>query len=59
MKPRTDVTALVAGLLACALAVLGLWGAFGVIAWSLVAVITPLILVIVGVIGLFASRERS
>ena len=59
MRPRTDVTALVAGLLACALAGLGRGGAFGVIAWSVVAVVAPVILVVVGVIGLFASRERS
>lgn len=59
MRPRTDVTALVAGLLACTLAGLGLWGAFGVIAWSVVAVVAPVSLVVVGVIGLLASRERT
>ncbi|MFT3875426.1 MAG: hypothetical protein QM708_03205 [Propioniciclava sp.] len=59
MRPRTDVVALVSGLLACVLAVLGLWAAFGTVAWSSVAVAAPISLVAVGLIGLIASREKS
>lgn len=59
MRPRTDVVALVSGLLACSLAALGLWAAFGAVTWSLVAVAAPVLLVVVGLIGLVASRKKS
>ncbi|MFP5415622.1 MAG: hypothetical protein ACLGHZ_01890 [Actinomycetes bacterium] len=59
MKPRTDVVALVVGLLACAIAGLGLWEAFGTLSWSAVTVAVPILLVAVGVVGLWASRQRS
>lgn len=59
MKPRTDVVALVVGLLAVALAVLGLWAAFGVVNWAAVAVAAPVSLVAFGLVGLFASRGKS
>lgn len=59
MKPRTDVVALVAGLLALSLAGLGLWAAFGTVSWAGVMIAAPVLLVVYGLIGLFASRSRS
>lgn len=59
MTPRSDVVALVVGLLACALAGLGLWEAFGTVSWSAVTVAVPILLVLVGVVGLLASRPRT
>lgn len=58
MKPRTDVVALVVGLVLIAVAALGLWEAFGTVAWSTVAIAAPVCLVAFGLIGLFASRGR-
>lgn len=59
MKPRTDVVALVLGLVAVTLGGLGLWAAFGTVSWSAVAVAAPLCLVVFGLLGLVASRGRS
>ena len=59
MSPRTDVVALVVGLLACALAGLGLWAAFGTVTWSAVTLAVPILLVVVGLVGLLASRPRT
>lgn len=56
MKPRTDVAGLVTGLLALALAGLGLWSAFGVVNWAWVGFIAPLGLVGLGILGLLGSR---
>ena len=58
MTPRGDVLGLVVGLLAVALAVLGLWQAFGTVSWSAVAIVAPLLVVMVGLIGLLASRGK-
>ena len=59
MKPRTDVVALVIGLVLMALAGVGLWEAFGAVAWSTVAIAAPVCLVVFGLIGLFASRGKA
>ncbi|HHU38955.1 MAG TPA: hypothetical protein GXZ45_06735 [Propionibacterium sp.] len=59
MTPRTDVVALVVGLVAIALAALGLWAGFGVVNWATVAIAAPVSLVVFGLIGLFASRGKS
>ena len=59
MKPRTDVVSLVIGLVLVALAAVGLWEAFGTVAWSSVAVAAPVCLVVFGLVGLFASRGKS
>ncbi|MDO5533181.1 MAG: hypothetical protein Q4F65_00825 [Propionibacteriaceae bacterium] len=56
MRPRTDVVALVVGLIAVAVAALGLWAAFGAVSWPAVAIAAPLALVVVGLVGLVASR---
>lgn len=58
MKPRTDVVALVIGLVLLALAGVGLWEAFSAVAWSTVAIAAPVCLVVFGLIGLFASRGK-
>lgn len=57
MNRRPDVLALLTGLIACAVAVLGLWAGFGTISWSAVTVAAPLCLVAIGLIGLIASRK--
>jgi hypothetical protein len=57
---RVDVVALVAGLLFTAVASASLWLAFtGSIRWDLLKVAAPLTLVVVGVIGLALSRNRT
>lgn len=57
---RVDVVALIAGLLLTGIASASLWLAFtGAIDWHLVSVATPLALVMVGVLGLALSRNRS
>lgn len=57
-RHRPDVVALVTGLLAIALALLGLWAAFGSVNWSAVAVLAPVSLVVFGLVGLVASRGK-
>lgn len=59
MTGRVDIPALVVGLLGLMLAGLGLWRAFGAVNWSLVGVAIPLVLVLVGLLGLVLSRPRS
>lgn len=59
MMPRTDVVALVVGLVALALAALGLWAAFCVVNWAAIAIAAPVSLVAFGLIGLLASRGKS
>jgi len=57
---RVDVVALIFGLLFTAVATGALWLAFtGSINWQLVKVAAPLALVVVGVLGLAFSRNRS
>ena len=57
---RVDVVALVTGLLFTAVAAASLWLAFtGSIRWELLKVAAPLTLVVVGVIGLALSRNRT
>ncbi|MDN5571545.1 MAG: hypothetical protein L0G22_09890 [Propionibacteriaceae bacterium] len=59
MRHSTDVTALVLGLVCLLVAVLGIWGAFGTVNWAWVFGATPVCLVVVGLIGLFASRSKT
>ena len=57
---RVDVVALVFGVLMTGIAVGSLWFAFtGSIDWGLLRVAAPLALVVVGVVGLALSRNRS
>jgi hypothetical protein len=57
---RVDVVALMSGLLLTAIAVGSLWLTFGGrIDWQLLRVVAPLSLVVVGVLGLALSRNRS
>ena len=57
---RVDVVALISGLLLTGVAVGSLWLAFhGSINWQLVRVISPMALVVVGVLGLALSRNRE
>jgi hypothetical protein len=57
---RVDVVALIAGLLMTGVAVGSLWLSLtGSIDWGLVKVAAPLVLVVVGVLGLALSRNRS
>lgn len=58
MTRRTDVPGLVVGLLLLVLAGLGLWTAFGTVNWAWVGVATPLVFVLVGMLGLMLSRSR-
>ena len=60
MKRRPDTVSLILGLLATVLAVTGLWMSVGGrLDWSAVKIAAPLILVVVGIIGLAASRSRT
>jgi hypothetical protein len=57
---RVDVVALIAGLLLTGVAVGSLWLSLtGSIDWDLLKVAAPLVLVVVGVLGLALSRNRS
>lgn len=57
---RVDVVALMSGLLLTAVAVGSLWLTFvGSIDWQLLRVVAPLTLVVLGVLGLTLSRNRS
>jgi hypothetical protein len=57
---RVDVVALVAGLLLTGVAACSLWLTFtGSIDWEVIRVAAPLVLVVVGVLGLALSRNRS
>ncbi|QIK73035.1 hypothetical protein G7070_13160 [Propioniciclava coleopterorum] len=49
---------MVIGLVSLLLAGLGLWAAFGQVSWTAVALAAPLCLVVIGVLGLLASRHR-
>jgi hypothetical protein len=55
-----DVVALVFGLLLSAVAVAALWQSFvGALDWELLKIAAPLALVMIGVLGLALSRNRS
>ncbi|MGO1973774.1 MAG: hypothetical protein ACTH2Q_12545 [Propionibacteriaceae bacterium] len=57
---RVDVVSLIVGLLLTALAGLALWWSFdNAVDWDLVKIATPLILVLVGIVGLSLSRNRE
>lgn len=58
MKRSVDATALVTGLVALLIALVGLWAAFGSVPWPTLGALVPLLLVAFGLIGLFASRSR-
>lgn len=60
MKRRPDAFSVVLGLLATILAVGGLWLSFGgSVEWSTLRIVAPLVLVLIGIIGLAAARPRS
>lgn len=60
MKHRPDTVSLILGLLTTALALGGLWLSLGgTVDWSTLKVAAPLTLVVIGIIGLAASRPRS
>ncbi|QDP95613.1 hypothetical protein FOE78_06570 [Microlunatus elymi] len=61
MNRRPDTVSLILGLLTTALALGGLWLALGGkgFDWSTLKVAAPLTLVVIGIIGLAASRPRS
>lgn len=55
---RLDVLALVAGLLVTGIALVTIWlSVGGSVDWSLVKIAAPLVLVVVGVVGLTLSRR--
>jgi membrane protein YdbS with pleckstrin-like domain len=57
---RVDVVALIAGVLLTGVAVASLWLTFtGSLNWQLLRLLAPLALVVVGVLGLAFSRNRS
>jgi hypothetical protein len=57
---HTDVMALVSGLLLTGVAAGSLWWTFtGSIDWALVKIAAPLVLVLVGLLGLVLSRNRT
>lgn len=60
MRAPVDVVALVLGLLLTAVAAGSLWlSVTGSLNWALVKVIAPCALVVIGVVGLALSRNRS
>lgn len=60
MKRRPDALSVVLGLLATILALGGLWLSFGgSVDWSTLRIAAPLVLVLIGIIGLAAARPRS
>lgn len=60
MKSRPDPVSVVLGLLATVLALGGLWLSLGGnVDWSTLRIAAPLTLVLIGIIGLAASRPRS
>jgi len=60
MKRRPDAVSIVLGLLATILALGGLWLTFGgSVDWSTLRIVAPLVLVLIGIIGLAAARPRS
>jgi hypothetical protein len=55
-----DVTAFVLGVVLTGIAVLALWLAFaGSVDWGIVRIVAPLSLVVVGILGLALSRNRT
>lgn len=57
---RVDVVALIAGVLLTGVAVASLWlTVTGSLNWQLIRLVAPLALVVVGVLGLAFSRNRS
>lgn len=60
MKNRPDAVSVVLGLLATVFALGGLWLSLGGnVDWSTLRIAAPLTLVLIGIIGLAASRPRS
>lgn len=59
-RRRLDAVSLILGLLVTVLAAGGLWHSLGGdISWSMIKIAAPLILVLIGIIGLAVSRPRS
>jgi hypothetical protein len=60
MNNRLDTVSLVLGLLCTALALGGLWLSIGgSVDWSTVKIAAPLTLVLIGIVGLAASRRSD
>lgn len=59
MTRRPDVMALVVGLALLVVAALGMWLSFGVINRAWIGVGIPVMLVVVGLLGLTVSRTRT
>ncbi len=60
MNSRPDTVSLVLGLLCTALALGGLWlSVGGTVDWSTVRIAAPLVLVLIGVVGLVVSRRSD
>jgi hypothetical protein len=60
VKHRLDTVSLVLGLLCTALALGGLWLSLGgSVDWSTVKIAAPLTLVLIGIVGLAASRRSD
>lgn len=60
MRRHADVVALVTGVLLTGFAVAVLWDTLvGPLSWALIKVVAPLVLVVVGVVGLALSRNRT
>lgn len=58
MRTPPDVVALVVGLVGLLIALVGLWGAFATVNWGWVFGAAPVLLVVCGLVGLFASRSK-
>lgn len=59
-RKRVDVLALTAGLLLTGTAAASLWVTFGgTLSWAVLRVLIPLVLVVIGVLGLMLTRNRS
>ncbi len=56
MKRSIDTTAVIVGLLALLVAGIGLWEAFGTVDWTTAGVIAPVLLIVVGLVGLLTTR---
>jgi membrane protein YdbS with pleckstrin-like domain len=57
---RVDVVALIMGVLLTAIAAGSLWLSFtGSVDWQLLKVVAPVTLIVVGVLGLTLSRNRT
>lgn len=56
MNRSIDTTAVIVGLLALVVATIGLWEAFGIVDWATAGVVAPVLLIVVGLVGLLTTR---